>query len=232
MRSLTVGMPSGRVLPSPFGISTRLIGSGWYVPSRSAVESSVKYRSACLANRSRLCPSTPAAPPLAQTLVPAASSTAGAYTLSIRLNQRPPLTPFSSADTMRSVQTEASTHDQSRASAPCVALAGTVDALSCLIPSVPHPPSCPAFPRRGFALRASRGSSPLRYYAGSDPCRASPARQVSPFRPLAFRASNPQPRRASERHVPITSCVGRFLPVPRLRLTLASSPQHAAESGS
>ena len=107
---------------------------------------------------------------------------------------------------MRSVQTEASTHDQSLASAPCVALAGTVDALSCLIPSVPHPPSCPAFPRRGFALRASRGSPPLQYYAGSDPCRASPARQVSPFHPLAFRASNPQPRRASERHVPITSC--------------------------
>ena len=30
----------------------------------------------------------------------------------------------------------------------------------------------PTFPRRGFALRACRGSSPLRYYAGSDSCRA------------------------------------------------------------
>jgi hypothetical protein len=29
----------------------------------------------------------------------------------------------------------------------------------------------PAFPRRGFAVRAFRGSSPLRYYAGSASCR-------------------------------------------------------------
>src|SRR5262249_10775784 len=37
----------------------------------------------------------------------------------------------------------------------------------------------PPFPRRGFAARAFRGFSPLRYYAGSDSCRTSPARQAS-----------------------------------------------------
>ena len=30
----SVGMPSGRLLPSGFGISTRLAGAGRYVPSR------------------------------------------------------------------------------------------------------------------------------------------------------------------------------------------------------
>src|ERR1700719_4898272 len=104
-----------------------------------------------------LCRSTPAAPALARTFSQAASNVAAAYTLSIRLYQRPPLTPFSSADTMRSVHTEASTHDQSRASAPCLVLADTAGALPCLIAAFPHPPSCPAFPRRGFAVRASRG---------------------------------------------------------------------------
>src|SRR5690242_15243713 len=97
-----------------------------------------------------LCPSTPAAPSLAHTLSQAASSVAGENTLSIRLYQRPPLTPFSSADTMRSVHTEASTHDQSRASAPRIALAGTAGAVSCPIVDFPHPPSCP--PSLGAAL--------------------------------------------------------------------------------
>src|SRR6202008_659768 len=69
----------------------------------------------------------------------------------------------------------------------------------CLVAHVSPPPSCPAFPRRGFAVRASRGSSPLRYYAGSDSCRASPARQVSPLIRPAFRASRPPPRGAPER---------------------------------
>ena len=32
--SRTVGMPSGRLLPSGFGMSTRLAGAGRYVPSR------------------------------------------------------------------------------------------------------------------------------------------------------------------------------------------------------
>jgi hypothetical protein len=55
-----------------------------------------------------LTPSTPAAPPLARTFSQAAARVLGAYTLSIKLNQQPPLTPLTSADTMRSVQIEAS----------------------------------------------------------------------------------------------------------------------------
>src|SRR3981189_1803613 len=97
-----------------------------------------------------LCLSTPAAPSLTWPFSQPASSVAGAYTLSIRLYQCPPLTPFSSADTMRSVQIEASTHDQLRASAPCLALTGTAGAFACISPSIPHPPSCP--PSLGTAL--------------------------------------------------------------------------------
>src|SRR5947207_15806322 len=100
-----------------------------------------------------LCRSTPAAPSLAATLFQAASSVAGAYTLSIRLYQRPPLTPSTSADTMRSVHTEASTQVQLWSlvvSAPCVALAGTAGAVCASILSFTHPPSCP--PSLGTAL--------------------------------------------------------------------------------
>src|SRR5712691_3606739 len=102
-----------------------------------------------------------------------------------------------------------------------------------LLPSV-HPASTflPAFPRHSFAIRAFRRSSPLQYYAGSDPCRASPARQVSPFHLFAFRTSRPQPRRAPERHVLVTSFVRSVPCGPRLRHLWAGSPQHAAESGS
>src|SRR6202011_3639688 len=128
-----------------------------------------------------LCRSTPAAPALARTFSQAASNVAGAHTLSIRLYQRPPLTPFSSADTMRSVQTEASTHDQSRASAPRLALAGTADAVACFIPSVPHPPSYP--PSLGAALLSALSVVP--HHCGTmralPPAGLSQARQVSPL---------------------------------------------------
>ncbi len=146
-----------------------------------------------------LCRSTPAAPALAHTFSQAAANVAGAHTLSIRLYQRPPLTPFSSADTMRSVHTEASTHDQSRASAPCLALAGTRGTVACPIACFPHPPSCPAFPRRGFALRASRGLRRCGTMRALTPAELSQARQVSPLIRSAFRASRPQPRGAPER---------------------------------
>ena len=62
-----------------------------------------------------------------------------------------------------------------------------------------HPPSCPAFPWTGFASPSFNGPCirPQRYYAGSDSCCASPTPQVSPFRPLAFPTSRPQPRYAA-----------------------------------
>src|SRR5215472_17638820 len=162
MRSLTVGIPSGRVLPSPFGISTRLTACGWYVPSRSAVESSSRYISAFAANRFTLCPSTPAAPLLARTFVHASASVAGAKTLSIRLNHLPPLTPLASADSMRSVHTPALTSRsgprgfRAWVSLPCIASSALAAVLCCSV-VIAHPPSCPAFPRHGFAFRASRG---------------------------------------------------------------------------
>ena len=48
----------------------------------------------------------------------AAPRVEGRSTLSIRLNHLPPLTPLTSADTMRSVQTEASAHHSPRPSPP------------------------------------------------------------------------------------------------------------------
>src|SRR5215470_7873393 len=167
-----------------------------------------------------LCPSTPAAPALARTFSQAAASVAGACTLSIKLYQRPPLTPFSSADTMRSVHTEASTHDQSRASAPCLVLADTAGALPCLIAEFPSPPSCPAFPRCGFAVRTSHGLRRCGTMRALTPAALAHARQVSLLPSLCLRASRPQPRCAPERRFAShLSASGRVLLRPRLRHT-------------
>jgi hypothetical protein len=50
----------------------------------------------------------------------------------------------------------------------------------------------PTFPRRGFAFRASRSSSPLQYYAGSDSCPAL-ARQAGLFAYSALPSGHPAP---------------------------------------
>jgi len=50
----------------------------------------------------------------------------------------------------------------------------------------------PTFPRRGFAFRASRSSSPLQYYTGSDPCLAL-ARQTGLFAYPALPSGHPVP---------------------------------------
>ena len=57
-------------------------------------------------------------------------------------NHLPPLTPFSSAANMRSVQIEAST--LLPVSVPCLAVAGTGDTILmlCLLLDFTHPPSC------------------------------------------------------------------------------------------
>src|SRR5260370_23094645 len=65
--------------------------------------------------------------------------------LSTKLNHLPPLTPLPSADTMRSVQIEASAHHQVRGcppatSPPCVALAALAG-LSFSLPNLTPPPS-------------------------------------------------------------------------------------------
>src|SRR5271154_3777728 len=157
-RDLTVGIPSGLVLPSPFGISTRLTAWGRYEPSRSAVDSSARYKPARASNRSMLCPSTPAAPLLARTFVQAAASVLGANTLSINAYHLPPLTPLTSADSMRFVQIVASAHDKSRAAlSPCVASSALpawwLDSV------IAHPPSYPPSLKRVYAVPSSRGRS-------------------------------------------------------------------------
>src|SRR6266699_5952964 len=93
-----------------------------------------------------LWPSTPAAPLFRSTFRHAASRVVGRMALSTMLNHLPPLTPLPSADTMRSVQIEASAHHQVRgcppaASPPCVALAA-LSGLSCSMPNLSHPASC------------------------------------------------------------------------------------------
>src|SRR5208282_4128505 len=104
-----------------------------------------------------LCPSTPAAPLLARTFVQAAASVSGANTLSINAYHLPPLTPLTSADSMRFVQTEASAHEKSCAtSPPCVAFTA-LPAFCCLDPVIAHPPSCPLSLRRACPIPSSRG---------------------------------------------------------------------------
>src|ERR1700682_1065513 len=88
----------------------------------------------------------PAAPLFRSTFRHAASRVVGRMALSTKLNHLPPLTPLPSADTMRSVQIEASAHHQVRGcppatSPPCVALPA-LPGLSCPIPNPTHPASC------------------------------------------------------------------------------------------
>ena len=62
-RSRTVGMPSGRCRPSPFGMYRRRTGGGRYVPARSTAASSFSMRSTPYCSTSAsVSPSTPAAP--------------------------------------------------------------------------------------------------------------------------------------------------------------------------
>ena len=67
-------------------------------------------------------------------------------TLSTRLNHLPPLTPLTSADTMRSVQIEASTHHHVRGCrrgvCPLLSLSGTAETVPCSIPVLARPASC------------------------------------------------------------------------------------------
>ena len=106
----------------------------------------------------------------------------------------PPLTPLPSADSMRSVQTEASTHDQRVGLSALCSLVGTAG-VCCLGPFIPHPPSCPPSLARVYATPSSRGPSLRRAAAvlcGSDSSPARTAAQVSPL-PLSRRPNIPPP---------------------------------------
>jgi hypothetical protein len=81
---------------------------------------------------------------------------------------------------MRSVQTEASTHDQ-RVSAPRVALAGTADAVACFIPFVPHPLSCPPSLDAALLSALSGAHRPCGTMRALPPVGLSQVRQVSPL---------------------------------------------------
>src|SRR5260370_4189215 len=96
----------------------------------------------------------PAAPLFRSTFCHAASRVVGRMALSTRLNHLPPLTPLPSADTMRSVQIEASAHHQVRGcppatSPPCVALAALAGVF-CSIPNPTPPASVPPSPKPRF----------------------------------------------------------------------------------
>ena len=86
----------------------------------------------------------------------------------------PPMTPLSSAATMRSLHSEASTHDRYGpfVSAPCLTLTGTSGATLCSRCGSHASTFLPPFPRRDFAFRAFSGSPPQRYYGDSDSCTA------------------------------------------------------------
>jgi hypothetical protein len=68
----------------------------------------------------------------------------------------PPVTPFSSASNMRSLCSEASTHDRlgSFASAPCLTLTGTDGAMPCSRRGAHASTFLPPFPQSGFASRS------------------------------------------------------------------------------
>src|SRR3954468_3404140 len=133
---------------------------------------------------------------------------------------------------MRSVQIEASTHDQLRASAPCLALTGTAGAVSCLSPSIPLPPSCP--PSLGTVLLsvlpvAHRHCSTMRALTP-----AAPRQRDRSLRSICLPSAHPTPNHVVRPNVTYLSprTFGRSLSGPRLRHLWAGSPQHAAESGS
>ena len=82
-RSRTVGMPSGRVLPSGLGISTRRTGAGRQRPSaNSAARSSRNGTTPASSTAAMVTPSTPAAPPLRATFTQALRNTSLRWTLS------------------------------------------------------------------------------------------------------------------------------------------------------
>src|SRR5579863_76320 len=133
-----------------------------------------------------LCPSTPAAPLLASTFVQAAFSVSGANTLSINAYHLPPLTPLTSADSMRFVHTEASAHDKScAASPPCVA-SSALPAVCCFDSDNRASPFLPPFPRTGLCFPVLSRDRPLgRRRCGTmrvlTPARLAHVEQVSPL---------------------------------------------------
>src|SRR5271154_5134331 len=104
-----------------------------------------------------LCPSTPAAPLLDRTFVQAVASVSGANTLSINAYHLPPLTPLTSADSMRFVQTEASAHEKSRAASPPCVASSALPAFWCSVSGIAHLPSYPPSLKRVYTVPSPPG---------------------------------------------------------------------------
>ncbi len=136
-RSLTVGMPSGRLPPPGLGMGVRRTALGRWRPACSSASSSSKYLSAWAAKRSMLTPSTPAAP-VARHAFPGRCKRP---TVTDFVPQTVPftsLTPSTRAANIRSVHTDGSTQVHWRGSRvlhACLAVSGT-DALGISPPSV------------------------------------------------------------------------------------------------
>ena len=111
---------------------------------------------------------------------------------------------------MRSVQIEASAQSQrgSRASDPCLALAGTAGPLACSSPFKSAFRFLPPFPRAGFASRPSRGSRRIGTMKDCDSRRPHP-------KTAGLSASSASPSRRSD-----LNHVSR----PKVALSFASAP--------
>lgn len=123
-------------------------------------------------------------------------------TLSTKLNHLPPRTPFSSADTMRSVHTEASAHHSLRRSPPvasvsCLALSDTAETSPCPMPDLAHPASY--LPSLGPVLLPGRFA--VHHGCGTmkalTPGRLTRAPRSPRLRRLAVPTFHPQPREPS-----------------------------------
>ena len=101
-------------------------------------------------------------------------------TLSTKLNHLPPLTPLTSADTMRSVQIEASAHPRGGFESVCPLLSLSRHCRDFLCRHPDSAPPTPCLPSLGMVLLATPlAAARQRYYEGSDSCRGHPPRQVS-----------------------------------------------------
>jgi len=112
-----------------------------------------------------------------------------------------------SADTIRPIQSEASTRVAVRASAPCPALAGTIGALCACFWSIPYPPSCP--PSLGAALLSALFTNPHRCSTTRALTPAAPRQHDRSLRSTRLPSGHPIPNHVvrPDSHVPITSCV-------------------------
>src|SRR5690554_1285067 len=148
------------------------------------------------------------------------------------------LDAITGADTMRSVHTEASTHDHTgRPTASRVSATGysRIGIAGALLPLCARRASTflPTFPRPGFANRASHGrgrSGTMRALTPGSLATRPPGLSAYPALPSGHPVPNhamPSSRRFHS-HLSATGQTSRS----RLRHAIAGSPGHTAESGS